>query len=152
MATPEAVAYEQSLRALDHQVGVLDETRARTGILLAAASIVTSFLGSAALGQSGVDVLAILAVLAFLAAVGLCLWVLVPRRDWRFNLGATMLLEDWADEPRSGDVAAMQGFIATRIEANWRHNRGRIDGLQRLFASAVGFLAIEILLWTIKLA
>ncbi|HVE67015.1 MAG TPA: hypothetical protein VNB64_00395 [Solirubrobacteraceae bacterium] len=109
---------------VDHQVGMLDETRARTGILLAAASIVTSFLGSAGLDRSALGALAVLAIRSFLAVVGLCLAVLVPRKDWRFNLGARTLLEDWADEPRSGDVRAMQRFVAEqKTTAHVSHGR-----------------------------
>ena len=49
MTTPEELAYGESVRAIESQAGGLDELRTRTGVLLAAASIVASFLGAEAL-------------------------------------------------------------------------------------------------------
>jgi hypothetical protein len=43
------LAYELSLRTLSRQEKILDELRARTGILLAATAFVTSLLGARAL-------------------------------------------------------------------------------------------------------
>jgi hypothetical protein len=42
----EKLAYDSALRALDKQEKVLEELRARTGILLATSSLAASFLGS----------------------------------------------------------------------------------------------------------
>lgn len=43
----ESLAFDLSLRALGQQEKVLEELRARTGTLLTAAALVTSFLGPA---------------------------------------------------------------------------------------------------------
>ncbi len=59
----------ESVRALEQQAGVLDELRSRTGVLLAAAAIVTSFLGAAVLDASDFDTLAGLALIAFVAVI-----------------------------------------------------------------------------------
>jgi hypothetical protein len=45
-----ALIFEESRRALDQQEKVLDNLRARTGVLLTAASIASTFLGAAAGG------------------------------------------------------------------------------------------------------
>ena len=119
MSTPEELAYAQSVRALDHQERAVDELRTRTGVLLAAASIATSFLAADTLKDDKLDALAVLALLCFGIVVVLALAILWPRREWRFKLGATVLLEDWADEPRSGDATAMRRFLAETIEHNW---------------------------------
>lgn len=132
---------------------MLDELRSRTGLLLAGASVVTSFLGAAALDGGDVDTLAVLAILVFLAVVGLSLWVLVPRtRAWRFALSATVLLEDWAGDPPGGDAAAMQRFLATTIEKNWDHNDGKLQELYICFQITAGLLGLDVVLWTLKLA
>lgn len=47
----KALAYNESLRALTQQAGVLDGLRTRTGILLAALSVTATFLGSMALNK-----------------------------------------------------------------------------------------------------
>jgi len=43
------VAYDEAVRALSEQQGVIDSFRTRTGLLLSAAAITTSFLGAQAL-------------------------------------------------------------------------------------------------------
>jgi hypothetical protein len=44
----ERIAYESAVRALDKQETVLEELRARTGVLLAASSLAASLLGGRA--------------------------------------------------------------------------------------------------------
>jgi len=61
----EQLAHEAALRRLDKQEGVLDELRARTGILLAASSLAASFLGRQAFERPASTVIAVLALLAF---------------------------------------------------------------------------------------
>jgi hypothetical protein len=151
--TPEAIAYAESTRAIEQQARMLDELRSRTGLLLAGASVVTSFLGATAIERNGMDTLAVLAILAFLAVVGLSLSVLVPRRKaWRFALGATTLLEDWADQERPGGIPAMHRFLATTIEDNWDHNDAKLEELYLRFQSAAGLLGLDVVLWTLELA
>ena len=113
----------------------------------------TSFLGAAALDRDEAGTVGLLAILVFLGVVGLSLWIVFPRRKaWRFVVGATTLLEDWADEPRSGDVPAMQRFLATTVEDNYDHNEDLLDDLYRAFSVAAAMLGAEVILWTIKLA
>jgi hypothetical protein len=45
------LAYEASLRALEHQQRILEGIRSRTGIVLGAASLTASFLGTRALND-----------------------------------------------------------------------------------------------------
>jgi hypothetical protein len=47
------VAYREAARALDEQLKVFDGVQTRTGTLIAAAAIVTSFLGGQALTSGG---------------------------------------------------------------------------------------------------
>ncbi len=71
------LAYEEALRSIDHQEATLDELRSRAGLLLAALSVVTSFLGGYAFASGGFRPAAVVATLAFglagLTLVGL-LW------------------------------------------------------------------------------
>jgi hypothetical protein len=60
---------EESRRALDQQERVLDNLRARTGVLLTAASITSSFLGATALADGEFCVWTVLALATF-AGVG----------------------------------------------------------------------------------
>jgi hypothetical protein len=123
MSSREELAYAQSVRALDHQARVLDELRSRTGVLLAGASIVASFLGAQALSGADLDLLGGLGLLAFLAVIALSIWVLWPSGGWNFAMSATVLLEDWVDVERPGGLAAMQRFLAEKMEGHWDANQ-----------------------------
>src|SRR4051812_30169322 len=74
------LAYETSVRTLSMQEASLNELRARTGTLVAAASVVTSFLGGAAFTRSGLDVWSIVALVAFVLSIGSATWVLPPQK------------------------------------------------------------------------
>jgi hypothetical protein len=151
VSTPHELALAESVRAIELQSRSLDELRTRTGVLIAATSVVASFLGSEVLKTTSFGVLTGLAVVSFGVGLVACLAVLWPR-EWRFALGANVLLEDWADEPRCGDDQAMSAFIARVLEKNWFANKKQIDNMLILFEVAVGALGIEFLFWTIQLA
>jgi hypothetical protein len=74
----QRLAYELSLRALSQQEGVLNELRSRTGTLLAASSLVASFLGARAIGSGDYRWLTVFALIAFAVSVLACLYVLLP--------------------------------------------------------------------------
>ncbi|MEJ7656890.1 MAG: hypothetical protein WKF33_07660 [Thermoleophilaceae bacterium] len=149
--TAEEVAFDQSIRAIDRQQWSLDELRSRTGTLLAAAAIVASFLGAQALRGSSVDALAVSALVAFGATVALSLYVLRPLGGvWKFSLGAKTMLEDWADDPER-TVADMHRFLAEMLEKHWDSNRKHLDRLYLVFCGAQLALALEVVLWTLKL-
>lgn len=65
-----ALAYEEARRALDEQSQVLAELRSRSGTLIAAAAVTTSFLGSRILESQHIGTLAWAAIACF-ALVGL---------------------------------------------------------------------------------
>lgn len=65
----ERLAYEAALRGLDNQERLLEELRARTGVLLAAASIAASFLGQEAFQAPEQRVLVWAALIAFVTSI-----------------------------------------------------------------------------------
>src|SRR6266576_383300 len=73
------LSYDAALRALDGQERGLEELRARTGTLLAAASLVASFLGAQAIQRAdSFGTLEALALVALAVSVGACTYVLLP--------------------------------------------------------------------------
>jgi hypothetical protein len=148
----EEIAYQESVRALEMQSRTLDELRSRTGLLLAAASVVTSFLGAEVLRRDGVTTVAVLAILVFIGVVVLALLIVLPWRDWHFAQGAKTLLEDWTGDQSHGDIKAMQRFLAENIEEDWDHNKQKLDSMFALFTIAAGLLGVEVVLWTVGLA
>jgi hypothetical protein len=76
------LAYDESVRGLDMQSAALDELRNRTGLLIAAATVASAFLGAAALAhQPATYWLNICGLLAFFGTILLCLAVLWPSQQ-----------------------------------------------------------------------
>lgn len=108
----------EARRAIEIQVAQLDELRARTGLLFAAASLSASFLGSAtADGRVSLGFWGSAAVIAFVCAIGACIKVLWPKKEaWTFVTSQKHLIREWVkterpDEverrPRGGEKAAV---------------------------------------------
>lgn len=86
MATElEELAYDLSLRSLSQQEGLLNEVRARTGILLAATAIAISLLGGRALDDGERTALDLAGVGLGIASFLLCVYVLVPKGQFTFS-------------------------------------------------------------------
>jgi hypothetical protein len=135
------------------QAASLDELRSRTGLLLAAASIAGSFLGAQAANHPGIGLLGIAAMIAFVFAVGCCLYILWPRKQaWTFVLSAKTLAADWIDIERDGGVEAMQRFMAESLESHYDTNGGKLDELFGYFQAAAIAVGAEVILWTVQLA
>jgi hypothetical protein len=145
------IPYAEAVRSIELQARGLDELRSRTGVLLAASSVTTSFLGAASLDESGFDTLAALAMIAFAVSVGVCLAILWPKSDWRFALGARTMLEDW-DRGSYPDSKSMRRFVAEKHHDNWKSNKAKLDAYYAHFRWAVIALGVAVLLWLVKLA
>jgi hypothetical protein len=152
VSSVEALAYEQSRRSIEQQAVVLNELRARTSSVLTAASLVASFLAAQAIARSGFGLLALVATLAFLGVLALCMSVLWPSRNmWRFRLRATPLLDDF--DPSTGrTVADMYRHLAICMEAHWEQNQDALQPRFTRFQWACGALGAEVVLWTIHLS
>ena len=77
--TLEELAYELARRTLDQQEAMIGDLHARTGTLLTATALVTTFLGARAL-DGGNRVLSVIGVGLALASIVLCVYVMAPRR------------------------------------------------------------------------
>ena len=141
------LALEEARRALTYQAGSVDELRSRTGLLLAAASVTGSFLGSAAADQGHLGWLGVLAVAAFAAAVSACLYILWPR-EWTFVTSPGTLLEDWVDQDREQDV---RRFLAESLEGHYDQNRQQTDRLMKCFQLAAFSVGAAVILGSLEL-
>src|SRR6266516_860914 len=94
-----SLAYELSLRALNQQEAAVNELRARTGTILAASSVVASFLGGRAIDRAGFDVLTVLGLVAFAISILLGLSVLSPREGLVFAVRGSALFEAEQEDP-----------------------------------------------------
>lgn len=88
------LSYDAAIRALDIQERAVEQLRARTGTLLAAASLTASFLGGQAIQHArGLNVLGTLALLSLVCSVALCVYVLLPKRSITFMLSGAKIYE-----------------------------------------------------------
>jgi hypothetical protein len=82
--SPVGIAFDAAKSGLERQGQALDNLRSRAATLLAAAAIVTSFLGAQALedprGQRGIEDWEWAAVVAFVLLAGSVIFVLLPRK------------------------------------------------------------------------
>ncbi len=148
----EEVILEEARRAISTQVASLNELRGRTGLLLAAATVTGSFLGSLAAENPGdFGPAGIAAVGFYFAAVFCCLVVLSVRFSaWTTVTSPKVLAQDWIDVDR-GD-ASMERFLAESLEDHYESNKGQLDKLFRWFQAATFSVGLEVILGIVQLA
>lgn len=142
----------EARRAISVQVAALDELRARTGLLLAAASLSGSFLGAAA-ADSGAKLGFVggVAVISFALGVGSCIRVLWPKnKGWTFVNSPSQLIADWVTIQRPEQ--SMQLFLAEKIEGHFKKNKGRLDRLYEWFQVAAISVGASVILGSVQLA
>lgn len=138
------IAYEASLRSLDKQEELLDEVRARTGLLLAASSLAASFLGRPALERAEPTIIA-LALLAFAISTGASIYILLPKtKRFIFSLQGSAVYEKLFEF--SDDLPELYRRLAYDLDRFWDENDRTMTKLFRAFRFAALGLAIEVLL------
>jgi hypothetical protein len=145
------LSYELSLRTLGQQEAALNELRARTGTLIAAASIVASFLGGTAIAKHGLDAWGALALAAFVASMALAIWVLLPREHLIFSVHGSALFED---ELRADvfDIGETHRRLAYWLDDFHAENETKVSPLFACYRWAIGLLLLEVLFWSLQLA
>ena len=149
----EDVILEEARRAINTQVSALDELRARTGVLLAAAAVSGSFLG-AATADRGVSLSfwGGAAVVAFVLGVFSCIVVLWPPGDdaWTFVNSPKQLIEDWIKVDQEGQT--LHVFLAGCLEEHYDKNEKRLLRLYKWFQAAAVSVGGSVILGCLQLA
>jgi hypothetical protein len=141
----ERLAYEAALRALDKQERLIDELRSRTGLLLAAASLAASFLGREAFAGHPKRGLAILALVAFLLAVGASMYVLLPKTGkFIFAMVGAGLYEGLYE--LRDNLGEVYRRLAYDLDRFWDDNDVEFQKLFRAFRLAALGLSAEIVI------
>ncbi|MGZ8702321.1 MAG: hypothetical protein ACXWZY_08545 [Gaiellaceae bacterium] len=144
------LAYELSQRMLTQQEMRLDELRARTGTLLAASSVATSFLGPRAIDRNGVDTLALLALTAFAVSVIGSVSILILNPRLVFGVRGTRLFEE--ERAREESIADVHRRLGYWLELFFDQNQATVDRLFLVYQLAAVAVLAEVILWTIKIA
>lgn len=140
------LVYEESVRGLDMQNETLNELHSRTGVVIAAATVASAFLGAAALQRHLPEYwLNVLGLLAFAATTLLSLSVLWPSEDWEFSFDAGDLDDRYYAKDADPTEMCREMLLSN---ANSRQlNNEKLGGRFKLFRFACGALACDILFW-----
>jgi uncharacterized membrane protein len=143
------IAYESAVRALGQQEAALNELRDRTGTLLAAEALTTSFLGAAAIQRGALALPGRLAIASFAVSLCIALCVLLPWRGLRFSLSGHRLYEGL--QAYGEDEEEIYRRTAYWLQVLWSRNEAVMARLYPLFTTSIAVLAVELVLWTIAL-
>ena len=153
------LGYSEALRVIGAQAGVLDNLRGRAGTLLAAASLVTSFLGGTALvrpslattgqvTQAPIEFWGWIAIAAFCLIGVVALLVMWPY-VWRFDMDPTRFVVD-AEDAGIG-ASELKRDLTTYHWANHGRNAVKLDWLFWAFRVGCIALVLETVSWLIEL-
>lgn len=140
-ATLEEIALGAAERALDKQEALLHELRARTGVLLAAASLAASYLGGRAFIDPEPAWLVFLALAAFVVTVGSSVYALTPKPSFAFALSGTRLYERFFG--LGDDMAEVQRRLAYDLQRIWDRNDALIRSIIRAYRFGATALMVE---------
>lgn len=139
----EKLAYEAALRGLDRQERLVEELRARTGILFAASSLAASVLGQQAFRGPSHPGLVIVALLAFVVSMTSSVFVLLPKKDLIFAEAGGRLYESLY--AIRSDMAEVYRRLAYALDRFWELNDEKIGGLTLAYTVAASALVVETL-------
>lgn len=141
--------YDQAQKALEQQERQVNELRQRMGTLLAAAALIASFFGTAALGHDGVTAPVVLAGMMLAVTVLSGLYVLFPHE--LVFAGDARRLYDTLKSDR-GDSDRLHMRLAFGLRDTRERNGRRVDWLSRCLALAAVALGVQIACWAWALA
>lgn len=150
-----ALAYQESVRGLTQQAGVVDNVRTRAGLVITATSIVTALLatpairdrtGGAGLGYGGWAAIALFAVSMFLA-----IKILWPKPDWSFAFDARKIVV-MIEGDKGYNLGGLQRRLADFNERSQADNAERIATMFWDFKWSCVALVAEVAAWVLVLA
>lgn len=145
------VAYDEAVRALSEQQGVIDSLRTRAGLLLSAAAITTSFLGAQALSGGDSNLAAWLALIGFAGVAAISLAILWPRR-WEFTANPRDVIQTYIEAENPVLLEELHRDLSLHMHNSYVENRAGLEQLAIFFQIASGTLTIEVILWIIAIA
>jgi hypothetical protein len=162
MASPLEAAFDEAKRALDQQVGSLDALRTRASTLLAAATLVTSFLGGQVLAkpslsggqlvQQSFTVWSWLAVGSLAGLTIAVLLILLPT-GWHFTRSPTKMIAIIDSAPNNNPVT-MDGVhrqLALGFDEDFLGNEMKLRWLFDLYKLGCLLIFTETVFWIVEL-
>lgn len=147
------LAYVEARRALDDQEAVVNELRSRSGVLIAAAAVTTSFFGGAAMADTRLGASGWIAVVAFVVLGGAVLAILWTQHDWSFTIDAQDYIATYLEPPDAEplDLPGIHRDLALHMAASFKANRRQLRVLLAAFRVAAVLLVVEVVAWVVAL-
>jgi hypothetical protein len=130
-ASVEELAFDLSLDSLSAQRDLLRDVRARSATLLTASSIVTSFVGGRAVDAVGLDVITVIAVVAFFSTLLPAIYVVTASAEGSFSIDGARLYAELA--PAGASLEEAYVALTEDIHRVRRANRPLVDRVSGLF-------------------
>lgn len=152
--TIDALIYQEAQRGLALQPVLLNELRARTGILLGLMTAVTSFLGALVVNSHTFGWWSVGALGGFALAALACLAVLWPWHEWKFAGGAQDLIFNYCLKRRPDDGSTwtldqVQRDLALWMEKSMKGAMETMKFMQKCYIAAGLCLIAEVACWMI---
>jgi hypothetical protein len=144
------VAYEETVRALSEQQMAIDSLRSRAGLLLSAAAITTSFLGSQALKGGDMGPVSLLALTTFIALAAVSLGILSPRK-WELAADPGGLIDRLATEGHCPLIEDLHRDLSLKMRSSYVEGWAALGTLSTFLQLASVLLVVEVVLWTIAI-
>ena len=142
------LAYDEAVRTTQAQQKAISELRSRTGLLITAASISTSFLGSsAANGQDGFPLRFLWAMVPFAVSLAIAIAIVNPWSSWEFVLDPEEF-DAFASHSHSEALSRL-----SRIRSSSAHrNQTKLTVMSYLFATSSMLIMWSIIAWIVLLS
>ena len=139
-----AFIYQEAVRGLVHQQGVVESMNARAGNMIFTTAFATSLLGTAALSNGlGVwDWIAMILLFFIGALVAFMLW---PYHNYTFRFDPKELLDQYIDSKAYTTMSAIHQALALRIKKDMASNWRIIQRLRVALQLSLVFLLLEVL-------
>jgi len=145
------VAYDEAVRALSEQQNVIDSFRTRSGLVLSAAAITTSFLGAQALDGGNSPWTAWLALAVFAGVAILSLGILWPRR-WEFTANPRDVIQTYIESEEPAPIDELHRDLSLHMHDSYSENRHGLKQLAAFFQIACAHLELQVILWIVAIA
>jgi uncharacterized membrane protein len=146
-----AFVYQEAVRGLTHQQGVVESLNARAGNLIFAAAFVTSLLGARALAD-GVGVWDWCAVALLFTVGATVVFMLWPYYNFTFRFDPQDLLDEFIDSGSPASMSGMHRALALRIKRDMASNWRVIQRIRVALQIGLVCLLLEIVAWLLAIA
>lgn len=145
------VAYAEAVRVLSEQQAAIESVRGRAGLLLSAAAVTTSFLGSQAMQGDDPGICFWLALLSFVAVAATSLAILWPR-NWEFAADPRIVVNSHIEPAEEVPIEDLYRDLSFRMHDSYMDNHAGLKRLAGFFQAASALLTFEVVLWVAAIA